>query len=91
FLPTKEFLELFLKYGIEILPNGKTVKVETGLFINNAFVESVDKKCFETINPSIGKVITTVSEASSKDVDLAVEAATNAFYNVWRFVEGKER
>ncbi|CAG8581013.1 17857_t:CDS:2 [Racocetra fulgida] len=73
------------------LPNGKTVKVEKGLFINNAFVESVDKKCFETINPSTGKVITTVSEASSKDVDLAVEAATNAFYNVWRFVDGKER
>ncbi|CAG8484236.1 1746_t:CDS:2 [Cetraspora pellucida] len=73
------------------LPNGKTIKVETGLFINNAFVESVDKKCFETINPSTGKAIATVSEASSKDVDLTVEAATNAFYNVWRFVDGKER
>ncbi|CAG8629062.1 17561_t:CDS:2 [Gigaspora margarita] len=65
--------------------------IETGLFIKNTFVESVDKKRFETINPSTGKVITNVAEASSKDVDLAVEAATEAFYNVWRFVDGKER
>ncbi|CAG8466219.1 15176_t:CDS:2 [Dentiscutata heterogama] len=79
------------KHELITLPNGKTVKAETGLFIKNTFVESVDKKRFETINPTTEKVITTVAEASSKDVDLAVEAATEAFYNVWRLVDGKER
>lgn len=46
---------------------------------------------FETINPSTGKVITSVAEASDKDVDLAVEAAENAFNDVWCHVDGKER
>ncbi|RIB29842.1 hypothetical protein C2G38_2055721, partial [Gigaspora rosea] len=65
------------------LPNGKTVKVYTGLFINNEFVDSIDRKRFETINPATGKVITSVVEASEKDVDIAVEAATKAFNEEW--------
>ncbi|CAG8469560.1 5132_t:CDS:2 [Gigaspora rosea] len=50
--------------------------VQTGLFIDNEFVESVDGKRFVTIDPSTEGVITTVAEASSKDVNLAIEAAT---------------
>ncbi|CAG8701310.1 22017_t:CDS:2, partial [Gigaspora rosea] len=73
------------------LPNGSISNVYTGLFINNEFVDSVDRKVFETINPSTGKVITSVAEASDKDVDLAVEAAENAFNDVWCHVDGKER
>ncbi|KAF0515757.1 aldehyde dehydrogenase [Gigaspora margarita] len=73
------------------LPNGKTVKVYTGLFINNEFVDSIDRKRFETINPATGKVITSVVEASEKDVDIAVEAATKAFNEEWIHVNGQER
>ncbi|KAF0421301.1 putative aldehyde dehydrogenase [Gigaspora margarita] len=73
------------------LPTGKTIKIQTGLFIDNEFVESVDGKRFVTIDPSTEGVITTVAEASSKDVDLAVEAATKAFSNVWCHIDGKER
>ncbi|CAG8713917.1 16425_t:CDS:2, partial [Racocetra persica] len=73
------------------LPNGKTVKAFTGLFINNEFVDSVDGKRFETINPTTGQVITSVVEASEKDVDIAVEAATKAFNEEWIHVDGKER
>ncbi|CAG8501505.1 6714_t:CDS:10 [Dentiscutata heterogama] len=40
------------------LPNGRISNVYTGLFINNEFVDSVDRKVFETINPATGKVIT---------------------------------
>ncbi|CAG8554227.1 18673_t:CDS:10 [Acaulospora morrowiae] len=72
------------------LPTGKTTKVPVGLFINNEFVDSVDKKRFETINPSNGKVITTVVEASEKDVDIAVEAAVEAL-KVWRYVSASDR
>ncbi|CAG8485777.1 6451_t:CDS:2 [Racocetra fulgida] len=57
----------------------------------NIFVDSVDHKLFETINPTTGKAITSVAEASEKDVDIAVEAATNAFNDVWCHVDGKER
>ncbi|KAG9302933.1 hypothetical protein G9A89_022350 [Geosiphon pyriformis] len=73
------------------LPTGKTLKVQTGLFINNEFVEAVDGKRFETINPATGKVITTVAEASEKDIDLAVEVATEAFENVWKNFDGQKR
>ncbi|CAG8439127.1 4380_t:CDS:2 [Diversispora eburnea] len=73
------------------LPNNKTIKTPTGLFINNEFVDSVDGKRFKTINPATEKEITTVAEASEKDVDLAVDAAEKAFNDVWRNVTGAQR
>ncbi|TVY35659.1 Aldehyde dehydrogenase [Lachnellula subtilissima] len=56
----------------------------TGLFINNEFVKGVDGKTFETINPSTEEVICSVSEATEKDVDIAVAAARKAYETVWR-------
>lgn len=53
-------------------------------FINNEFVKGVDGKTFEVINPSTEKVITSVHEASEKDVDIAVSAARKAFEGPWR-------
>lgn len=59
-------------------------KQPIGLFINNEWVEGVDKKKFEVINPSTEEVITSVCEATEKDVDLAVAAARKAFETTWR-------
>ncbi|RIB06531.1 aldehyde dehydrogenase domain-containing protein [Gigaspora rosea] len=73
------------------LPDGRKVKIYTGLFINNEFVDSVDRKRFETINPATGQAITSVIEANEKDVDIAVEAATKAFNEKWINVDGQER
>ncbi|ELQ39726.1 aldehyde dehydrogenase [Pyricularia oryzae Y34] len=56
----------------------------TGVFINNEWVEGVDKKTFETINPSTEEVICSVSEATEKDVDIAVKAARKAFEGEWK-------
>ncbi|KAI2632177.1 aldehyde dehydrogenase [Hypoxylon sp. NC1633] len=56
----------------------------TGLFINNEFVEGVDKKTFEVINPTTEDVICSVHEATEKDVDIAVAAARKAFNGPWR-------
>jgi len=56
----------------------------TGLFINNEFVKSVDGKTFEVINPTTEKVICSVSEATEKDIDIAVAAARKAFEGPWR-------
>jgi aldehyde dehydrogenase (NAD+) len=48
-------------------------------FINNEFVKGVDGKTIEVINPSTEEVITSVHEATEKDVDIAVAAARKAF------------
>ncbi|KAL4907184.1 aldehyde dehydrogenase [Aspergillus multicolor] len=62
-----------------------------GLFINNEFVKGAEGKTFETINPSNEKVITSVHEATEKDVDTAVAAARAAFDGPWRQVTPSER
>ncbi|KAH6676124.1 aldehyde dehydrogenase [Plectosphaerella plurivora] len=56
----------------------------TGLFINNEWVEGVDKQTIEVINPSTEEVICSVHEATEKDVDIAVAAARKAFNGEWR-------
>jgi aldehyde dehydrogenase (NAD+) len=63
----------------------------TGLFINNEWVKGVDGKTFEVINPSTEEVITSVSEATEKDVDIAVAAARKAFEGSWKKVTPHER
>ena len=63
---------------------------QTKLMINNKFVDSVGGHTFETINPSTGEVICSVSEAREKDVDIAVASAVKAFEG-WRRTEGSKR
>ncbi|OBT74465.1 hypothetical protein VF21_06566 [Pseudogymnoascus sp. 05NY08] len=63
----------------------------TGLFINNEFVKGVDGNTFEVINPSTEEVITSVHEATEKDVDIAVAAARKAFEGPWRKVTPEDR
>ncbi|EGR48076.1 hypothetical protein MKX07_003531 [Trichoderma sp. CBMAI-0711] len=62
-----------------------------GLFINNEFVEGVDKKKFEVVNPATEEVITSVCEGTEKDVDLAVAAARKAFNTTWRTTSPGDR
>ncbi|KAK4223178.1 aldehyde dehydrogenase domain-containing protein [Podospora fimiseda] len=68
-----------------------TYKQPTGLFINNEFVEGVEKKTFEVINPSTEEVICSVHEATEKDVDIAVAAARKAFESTWRQTTPQQR
>ncbi|KAI6085602.1 aldehyde dehydrogenase [Hypoxylon rubiginosum] len=63
----------------------------TGLFINNEWVEGVDKKTIEVINPATEEVICHVAEATEKDVDIAVAAARKAFEGEWRKVTPQQR
>lgn len=60
-------------------------------FINNEWVEGVDKKKFEVVNPATEEVITSVCEGTEKDVDLAVAAARKAFNTTWRKIAPGER
>jgi aldehyde dehydrogenase (NAD+) len=60
-------------------------------FINNEFVKGVDGKTFEVINPTDESVITSVHEATEKDVDIAVSAARKAFEGEWKKVTPEQR
>lgn len=63
-------------------------------FINNEFVNSVNGKTFDSINPVTEEVIATFQAADSADVDIAVKAAKDAFASgsPWRsMVTGDRR
>ncbi|MEC1719313.1 aldehyde dehydrogenase [Schinkia azotoformans] len=47
-------------------------------YIDGKFVESVDKKTFNNVNPVTEEVYGTVAEGSAADIDLAVQAAKRA-------------
>lgn len=71
----------------------KPSELETKLFINNEFVDSVSGKTFPTVNPATEEVICHVSEADAADVDKAVAAATAAFElgSPWRSMAASDR
>jgi acyl-CoA reductase-like NAD-dependent aldehyde dehydrogenase len=52
-------------------------------YIDGKWVEGVDKKKFDVINPATEEVICQVCEGTEKDVDLAVSAARKAFNTTW--------
>lgn len=60
-------------------------------FINNEYVKGAEGKTFETTNPTTEETITSVHEATEKDVDTAVAAARQAFEGSWRQVTPSER
>ena len=68
-------------------------KIETRLFINNEFVNSVSGKTFPTVQPDTAEVICMVQEADAADVDKAVSAAVAAFKlgSPWRETDGTGR
>lgn len=66
-------------------------KQPIGLYIDGKWVEGVDKRKFDVVNPSTEEVITQVCEADEKDVDLAVAAARKAFEGSWNKTSPNER
>ncbi|KAF4960042.1 hypothetical protein FSARC_10573 [Fusarium sarcochroum] len=72
-------------------PNGLSIPLNTGLFINNEFVSGSAEK-IPSINPSNGKIIIPVEAASSADINRAVTAARTAFNNPeWRDLAPADR
>ncbi|MFP3986089.1 aldehyde dehydrogenase family protein [Streptomyces sp. E11-3] len=68
-------------------------QIEPGrLFIGGAWREAETKDRRDIVDPSSGKVITTVAEAGAGDVDAAVAAAREAFdAGPWAHTPGRER
>src|SRR5687767_6258579 len=61
-----------------------------GLFINGEWVAPSDGEYFESTNPSNGKPLAQVAQASRADVDAAVKAARKAL-DGWRKLSAHER
>jgi 5-carboxymethyl-2-hydroxymuconic-semialdehyde dehydrogenase len=63
-----------------------------GHFIAKEFVESIEGRTFETLNPVDNKAITTVAAGEAADVDRAVKAARRAFdEGPWPRMPAEER
>jgi len=60
-----------------------SIRSSYGLFIGGEFVSPRDGRTFKTVDPSTEEVLSEVSEAGSKDVDLAVAAARQAYDTTW--------
>lgn len=73
-----------------MLPSNSALTLHNS-FINNEWVEGVDKKTFEVINPTNEEVICSVCEATEKDVDVAVAAARKAFQTTWHETTPQQR
>jgi len=64
---------------------------EYKMFVDGEWISSSTNETFESINPYTLKPWATIPEASEDDVNRAVEAARNAFYNGWKDTSGYER
>ena len=61
------------------------------MYINGEWVDSENKKTFESLNPENNEPWAVVPEASAKDVDKAVQSAQKAFEGEWPKLFPKER
>ena len=62
----------------------KKLKFEGRAFINGKYVNAIDGKKFETINPATSEKLCMVAKCNHKDVDLAVKVSRKAFNSgVW--------
>ncbi len=66
------------------------IKKKYDLYIDGKFSKPIKGKYFDTLNPSTNEKIASVAEATSEDVDAAVQAAKKAFES-WSKLTGKER
>jgi aldehyde dehydrogenase (NAD+) len=65
---------------------------QTQCFIGGQWVPAQSGKTFDTINPATEEVIAQVAEGDRADVDLAVEAARNAFeHGEWSKMDARDR
>lgn len=66
-------------------------KFRNQLFIANEWIPARSGETFETVDPSMEEVLTSVSRGGAEDIDDAVVAAREAFEGPWRRVAPDER
>ena len=67
------------------------LKKQYGHFINGEFVAPTEGKYFDTLNPATEEILASVAHGSEADIDLAVQAAREAYENVWSKMASSER
>ncbi|KAI0059883.1 aldehyde dehydrogenase [Artomyces pyxidatus] len=68
------------------------VSFPTGVFIDGKFSAGGDNTTIDVINPTNGKVITSIAEGTAADVDRAVQVAKRTYEKSWGLnVPGAER
>ena len=67
------------------------IQAKNQLFINGEFVAPKNPKYMPSINPATGETLAEVAIAGSEDVDLAVQAARQAYEKVWKKTSAKDR
>ncbi|KAI9488521.1 aldehyde dehydrogenase domain-containing protein [Zychaea mexicana] len=72
-----------------ITSKGDKLTFNTGLFINNEFVEGAST--IDVINPTTGEKICAVQAAEEAQVNAAVDAAEKAYREVWSKTSARER
>jgi len=78
----------------DIKVDGKVVaRCPYQIFMNGKFVDAADKKTYDTINPTTEEAICKVSFGGMADVNLAVQAAQDAFAPTakWRTMSARDR
>jgi aldehyde dehydrogenase (NAD+) len=68
-----------------------TLEERYGLYIGGELVEPKSGEYFPTLNPASEDVLAEVAQAGPEDVDLAVQAAREAYENGWSSVSPSER
>jgi len=61
-----------------------------GLFVGGRWVDPVEGKSFDTLNPGNAKPLAQIAQAGKADIDAAVEAATTALSD-WQSIGGHAR
>lgn len=62
----------------------------TKAYVNGEWYDSKSGKTFDVINPATGKIIATVPDLDALDVQVAINAANDAF-KIWKKTTAKER
>lgn len=71
--------------------NNASGVIQTRLYIDGQFVDSISGKTFAVLNPATGEEICRVQEADKADIDLAVKAARRCFETTWKYTDGSAR
>ncbi|XP_037950647.1 aldehyde dehydrogenase, mitochondrial-like [Teleopsis dalmanni] len=74
-------------------PNTNPEILYTGIFINNEWHRSKSGKTFPSVNPTTAQNIAEIQCAGKEDIDIAVQAARNAFKlgSPWRRMDASRR
>ncbi len=76
----------------EVIKSKENAEIKTKAFINGKYVDSLDGDTFDKVSPIDGKVIAKIASCKQADVDLAVNAARQAYEKgVWSDITPEQR